>query len=162
MGYWIKENLSFQELQRIMFRLIERVDVFAGLTQQELVQLLEHSEKCTFDPGEAIVREGSSGAFLYVIIEGTVSVLKTGTSKRGTELARLSSGDSFGEISLVDQRERSATVVALTPCVLLRLSESECWRLPQISAKIFRNLACILAKRLRDMDEAYVLVRPKG
>ena len=161
MSYWIKETFSFHDLQRIMFKLIERVDVFAGLTQQELLLVLEAAEKCTFDPGETIVREGGTGAFIYVIIEGQVSVLKSANGK-GTELAKLSAGDTFGEISLVDQGLRSASVIALTPCVMLRLSESDCWRSPTISAKIFRNLARILAQRLRGMDEAYVLARPKA
>ncbi len=156
MGYWIKETFNIQDLQRIMFRLIERVDVFSEVTQQELQQLLETCEKCTFDPGEAIVREGGTGAYLYVIIEGEVSVLKS-SGGRGVELARLEPGDSFGEISLVDHGQRSASVIALQPCVMLRLSETECWKNPSIGAKIYRNIARILAGRLRDMDEAYVL-----
>lgn len=162
MGNWIRESFKFHDLQRIMLRLIERVDLFNGLTQQELLGLLESSEKCTFESGEAIVREGSTGAYLYVIIEGRVSVLKsvkgkTSDEKKSAELARLEPGDIFGEISLVDRRERSASVVALEPCVLLRLSESECWRNAPVSAKLYRNLAGIMATRLRDMDEAFVL-----
>lgn len=157
MGYWIKESYGFHDLQRIMLRLIERVDVFAGVTQQELLQLLETSEKCTFDPGEAIVREGGTGAYLYIIIDGKVSVLKSAGGRGGTELARLEPGDSFGEISLVDHGQRSASVIALEPCVMLRLSENDCWKNPPIGAKIYRNIARILAGRLRDMDEAYVL-----
>ncbi len=168
MGHWIRENFSFQDLQRIMFRLIEHVDLFSGLTQKELLGLLESSEKCTFEAGETIVREGGTGAYLYVIIEGRVSVLKSARGRgasaesNSTELARLESGDTFGEVSLVDRRERSASVIALEPCVLLRLAETECWRDPPVSAKIYRNLARIMASRLRDMDEAFVLAaRPR-
>jgi len=159
MSTWIKENFSFHDLQRIMFKLIERVEAFNGLTQQELLGLLEAAEKCTFEAGESILRQGSSGAFLYVIIEGRVSVLKSVNQKAATELATLEPGDSFGEMSLVDREIRSASVVAVTPCVLLRLAETTCWAQPAISAKIFRNIARILSRRLRDMDEAYVLGR---
>jgi len=159
MAHWIKENFDFHDVQRIMFRLIERVDVFHGMNQQELLMILESSEKCTFDPGGTIVREGSTGAYLYVIIEGSVSVIKSAASGGGTELAKLSSGDTFGEVSLVDNGVRSASVLALTPCVMLRLEEQQCWKHPTVGAKIYRNLARILAKRLRDMDEAYVLNR---
>lgn len=165
MGHWIRENFSFQDLQRIMFRLIERVELFNGLTQQELLGLLESSEKCTFDAGETIVREGSTGSYLYVIIDGKVSVMKSvklRNTSNSTELARLEAGDTFGEVSLVDRRERSASVIALDPCILLRMSETECWRNPPVSAKIYRNLSRILASRLRDMDEAFVLAaRPR-
>ncbi|HJW26370.1 MAG TPA: cyclic nucleotide-binding domain-containing protein [Rhodocyclaceae bacterium] len=159
MTTWTKENFSFQELQRIMFRLLERVGVFAGLSQEELLGILEAAEKCTFSGGEAIVREGSTGSFLYVIIEGRVTVLKSSPSRRATELAQLEAGDSFGEMSLVDQEVRSASVIALTPCVLLRISENACWRHPTGSAKIFRNIARILSHRLREMDDLFVLGR---
>lgn len=157
MTTWMKENFTFQDLQRIMFRLLERVEIFSGLTQQELMELLEAAEKCTFEAGESIVREGSTGSFLYVIIDGRVAVLKSGQTGRATELAQLEAGDSFGEMSLVDQGARSASVVALAPCILLRLSENACWRHLPGSAKIFRNIARILSHRLRDMDEAFVL-----
>ncbi|MBS1188978.1 MAG: cyclic nucleotide-binding protein [Rhodocyclaceae bacterium] len=159
MTIWTKEKFSFQELQRIMFRLLERVDIFAGLTQQELLQILESAEKCTFAAGESILREGSTGSFVYIIIDGRVTVLKSAASGQSTELAQLEAGDSFGEMSLVDQELRSASVVALTPCVLLRLSENACWHDPTGSAKIFRNIARILSHRLRDMDDAFVLGR---
>lgn len=157
MSTWIKENFSFHDLQRIMFKLLERVEVFKGLTQQELIELLENAEKCTFMAGESILRQGSSGAFLYVIIDGRVSVLKSAENNRTKELAQLEPGDSFGEMSLLDQEMRSASVIALDNCVLLRLAESACWAKPTVSAKIFRNIARILSRRLRDLDEAYVL-----
>lgn len=160
MSNWIKESFSFHDLQRIMFKLLERVELFAGLTQKELLDILESAEKCTFNEGETIVREGSTGAFLYIIIEGRVSVIKQPPAVReAKELAQLQGGDCFGEMSLVDQQARSATVVALKRCLLLRLSENECWRHPSSSAKIFRNLARVLSQRLRQVDEALSRVK---
>lgn len=153
---WIKENFDFHDLQRIMFRLLDRVEVFSGLTQKDLLQLLESAEKCTFEAGESIVREGSTGAYLYVIISGEASVLKA-----RKELASLVPGDSFGEMSLVDQEVRSASVVAKSTCLLLRLSENECWRHPESGARIYRNIARVLSRRLRNMDDAYVLGKLK-
>ncbi|MBI2307614.1 MAG: cyclic nucleotide-binding domain-containing protein [Rhodocyclales bacterium] len=155
MAHWIKEHFSFQDLQRIMFRLIDRVPVFHGMSGEELLQLLEAAEKCTFGGGETILREGSTGAWLYVIIDGTVAVQKS-AGGLAAELAELHAGDSFGEMSLVDHELRSASVVAQTPCVLLRLSEKACDKHPMGSAKIYRNIAGILSRRLREMDDAYV------
>ena len=159
MSTWTKENFSFQDLQRIMFKLIEHVEVFKGLNHQELLSLLESAEKCTFSAGEIIVKQGSAGAFLYVIIEGQVSVTKTTPPAAPTELARLEPGSSFGEMSLVDHDLRSASVIARRSCTLLRMNETACWSQPIVSAKIFRNIARILSSRLRNMDEAYVLSR---
>jgi CRP-like cAMP-binding protein len=159
MSTWTKENFSFQDLQRIMFKLIEHVEVFKGLTQQELLSLLETTDKCNFSAGETIVKQGSVGAFLYVIIEGGVTVTKSTPHVPSIELARLEPGSSFGEMSLVDHELRSASVVARRDCTLLRLKETDCWSQPIVSAKIFRNIARILSSRLRNMDEVYVLSR---
>lgn len=158
MGHWIKEQFSFQDLQRIMFKLLDRVQAFHGMSGEELQKLLEAAEKCTFEPGETIVREGSTGAWIYIILDGSASVLKNALGK-STELARLQPGDSFGEMSLIDQELRSASVIAETACVLLRLSENACWKHPVISAKIYRNIARIISRRLRNMDDAYVIDR---
>lgn len=154
MAHWIKEEFSFYYLQRILSKLIEGTDVFAGLTQAELVKLLEHAEKCTFAAREAILREGSSGEFLYVLIEGSVRIEK-GVGDQAKELARLVPGNIFGEMSLVDHAERSASVIAIERCVLLRIGETDCWRHPAIAAKIFRNLAYVVVQRLREMDDVY-------
>lgn len=158
MGQWIKESFTFDDLQRIMFKLIDRVQVFHGLSGDELLRLLEAAEKCSFREGETIVREGSTGAWLYVIIDGSVTVQKTAAGHR-TELASLHPGDSFGEMSLVDRELRCASVIAETPCVMLRLGENACWNQPNTSAKIYGNIARVLSRRLRDMDDAYVLAR---
>ncbi len=158
MGQWQKESFDTPTLQRIMFRLLERVEIFRGLSAEELLHLLESAEKCTFGPGDTVVREGSTGAWLYVIIEGRVVVRKQAQGL-ATDLATLEPGDSFGEMSLVDQQLRSASVIAESPCILLRLSENACWRQPTTSARIYRNISRILSRRLRDMDDAYVLCR---
>lgn len=152
MGAWIKEAFTFQDLQRIMFRLIDRVPVFAELSQQELIDLLASAEKCTFSAGDAILNEGSTGHFMYVITEGAATVAKKDSAGRAAELAALGSGDSFGEMSLVDKDLRSASVTATAECVLIRIPESACWKNPMVSAKIFRNISRILSRRLREAD----------
>ncbi len=162
MGSWIKEAFTFQDLQRIMFKLIDRVPVFAELTQQELTDLLASAEKCTFAPGDVILNEGSSGNFMYVITEGAASVTKKDASGHAAELAALGTGDSFGEMSLVDKDLRSASVTATENCVLIRIHESACWKNPVASAKMFRNVSRILSQRLREADRILLLRRPES
>lgn len=152
MGTWTREAFAFQDLQRIMFKLIDRVPVFAELSQQELIDLLANAEKCTFAPGDSILNEGSTGHFMYVITEGAASVSKRDAGGRMSELAALGAGDSFGEMSLVDKDPRSASVSATADCVLIRIPESACWKNPVVSAKIFRNISRILSRRLREAD----------
>lgn len=150
---WTREQFSFHDLQRLLFKLIEHVEAFRGLTPAEVGELLAQSEKCTFEPNLAIVTEGSAGRHMYVILDGEAAVSKKGRDG-ARELARLYSADSFGEMALVDNEARSATVTALSPCVLVRLSDQVMSTRPEIGVKVYRNIARVLATRLRTADEA--------
>lgn len=149
---WIREQFTFQDLQRLLFKLAERVKAFHGLTPAEISEMLSHAEKCTYGPGTAIVKEGNIGTHMYLIIEGEAAVTKLGRDG-GVELARLGPADSFGEMALADNEARSATVTALAPCVLVRLGDQAFNARPEIGMKIYRNVARVLAERLRNADE---------
>ncbi|WP_306603469.1 cyclic nucleotide-binding domain-containing protein [Azonexus sp.] len=162
MPTWTNEEISFHDDQRLMGKLIERIGVFNGLSQQELIELLRNAEKCNFSSGETIVRQNGTGAYLYIIIAGQVLVLKSSENRGGKILAKLHTGDCFGEMSFIDGDPRSASVIADSPCILLRLNENACLSAPLAGAKIFRNIARILSCRLRAMDEAYVTQSSSG
>lgn len=152
---WLKEEVSFQDQQRLLLKLADKVKVFAGMNTAEIAELLNSAEKCVFHPGAEIVSEGNVGQHMYLIINGLAKVSKHG--KDGAmELARLGSADSFGEMALIDQTPRSATVTALEPCLLMRLSSLSIAINPAISSKIYLNIARILAARLREADELLV------
>ncbi|HTY99331.1 MAG TPA: cyclic nucleotide-binding domain-containing protein [Rhodocyclaceae bacterium] len=149
---WVREEFAFQDLQRLLFKLAERVKAFQGLKPAEIAEVLAHAEKCTFAPGAIIVREGSVGAHMYIIIAGEAKVLKAGRDGE-VELARLEAADSFGEMALTDREARSATVCAISDCVLVRISDQAFSAKPEIGMKIYRNIARVLAERLRTADE---------
>ncbi|MGE5386033.1 MAG: Crp/Fnr family transcriptional regulator [Betaproteobacteria bacterium] len=148
---WLKDSLPRQELQNLLTKLIERVPVFAGFDQVELLELLNGAEKKVFRAGEQIIREGNTGNFMYVVIDGEARVTKRGDHHKSHELGVFGSGGCFGEMSLVDHAPRSATVEATRDCVLIRIRESDCWRNTKVGSKIFRNIAGILAQRLREL-----------
>lgn len=153
---WIKEAFDSQEAQRILQKLLERVQVFTGLTPNELALLLENAEKFSFSAGNTILTEGSDGNFLYVILTGSVQVSSSAHGGELAEIAKLGPADCFGEMSLTDHDGRSANVKAITACTLLRIHERDCWKSPAISAKVFRNIARILSHRLREMNQAVI------
>ena len=152
---WTREQFTFHDMQRLLFKLAERVKAFQGLSPAEIGDVLAHAEKCSFDPGMVIVKEGSGGAFMYIIIDGEAAVAKKGR-RDDVELARLGPTDSFGEMALVDNETRSASVTALTPCILVRLDDKTINARPEIGLKVYRNVARVLAARLRAADEALV------
>lgn len=87
---------------------LRRTPLFAELPPRVMEQLVEKMELHEAEAGDAIVREGEPGTSLYVISEGEVAV-----ESRGTQLARLGPSSFFGEISMVTDLPRSATIRAL-------------------------------------------------
>lgn len=157
---WLKDSLPRQDLQILLSKLIENVPVFDGFSQTELLDLLNGAEKRVVNAGDAIIREGSTGKFMFVMVDGEARVSKRDDGFKEHELGVFHSGDCFGEMTLVDNEPRSATVTAATPCVLIRIQESDCWNNTKAGAKIFRNIAGILAQRLRELHVVLLEKKP--
>ena len=88
---------------------LKRIPLFSGLSQRQLRGLRKDFKDRTYGPGAAILREGEmSGVDFFVIVEGEASV-----TVGGKETARLRPGDHFGELALLAERERFATVTAV-------------------------------------------------
>lgn len=151
---WIKQEFNLNDL-RILHKLAEHIKVFRNLTPAEISDLLAKAEKCTYAPGTVIIKEGSVGAYMYVIFDGTAIVSKKGNGGE-VELARLNAADSFGEMALADREARCATVTAMTSCVLVRLGEQLLIRNPEVAMKVYRNITVLLSERLRRSDEKLV------
>ena len=96
---------------------LKGVPLFSGLSQRELKRLARSVRETGFPAGRTVVREGKmSGVGFFILVEGEASV-----SVGGDEVARLQPGDHFGELGLISERVRSATVTALTPLTCLVL-----------------------------------------
>ena len=149
---WIREQFGFHDLQRLLFKLGEKVKAFHGLTPAEIGELLAHAEKCTYEPGLPIIKEGSTGSHMYVMLDGEARVFKKGREGE-VELAKLATPDSFGEMGLVDKEVRSASVVADTFCMALRIDDRAIQAKPEIGIKVYRNIASVVAERLRNTNE---------
>jgi len=89
---------------------LKRVPLFSDLDDRQLRKLGEHFRERKLAAGTSVVQEGTmSGVGFFVVADGEVSV-----SKGGEEVATLGPGDHFGELALISERERSATVTAKT------------------------------------------------
>jgi CRP-like cAMP-binding protein len=118
---------------------LARCPFFAGLSRGELMELAKVTEDMEVDEGKALTREGQSGSEFFVIVDGEVSV-----TKQGSEVRRLGPGDFFGEIALLEDTPRTATVTATTPLrffVLTRQAfRSMLAHQPEIADKVTRAL----------------------
>ena len=98
--------------------------VFSSLDRRTVERLAKTATRRTFAAGEPIVREGDSGVAFYVITRGRVRVERSAGGS-GMDLGELREGDFFGELALIEEHGRTATVTALeeTECILLPVWE---------------------------------------
>jgi phosphoenolpyruvate synthase/pyruvate phosphate dikinase len=123
---------------------LERVPLFEGLDDREVHEVARLFKECSFVAGETVAKEGAGGASFYVIKSGEAVV-----SVRGRERATLKPGDHFGEIALIDEGARSATITASTDLVCYGLTLWDFRPLVQRNGAISWKLLQSLAKRLR-------------
>jgi CRP/FNR family cyclic AMP-dependent transcriptional regulator len=123
---------------------LERVPLFAGLNRREVRQIARLFKERRFSEGETVAREGSGGAAFFLIDSGEASV-SVGGNKRAT----LGPGDYFGEIALIDEGARSATVTASSELVCWGLTFWDFRPLVQGNAAIGWKLLQSLATKLR-------------
>ena len=126
---------------------LQRVPLFAGLSEDELRQIALLFKERHFSAGETGVKEGSDGATFFLIDSGEARV-----SVGGAERASLRAGDHFGEIALIDEGARSASITATTALVCYGLTFWEFRPLVLGNAEIGWKLLQSLAKKLRTAE----------
>jgi CRP/FNR family transcriptional regulator, cyclic AMP receptor protein len=124
--------------------LLQRVPLFADFERGELERLARSFKQRTFEAGRSVAGEGKTGAGFFVIESGEASV-----SVRGSERGKLGPGDYFGEIALIDDGARSATVTADSELRCYGLTSWEFRPLVEGNASIAWKLLETMAKRLR-------------
>jgi diguanylate cyclase (GGDEF)-like protein len=98
--------------------LLRRTGFLRSLPERNLVTLFEACRQIPLSPGEALCHEGEEGHAMYVVLTGHLVV-----SKSGKQIAVGSPGDAFGEMALIESRERAATLRALDDTVVLEMPE---------------------------------------
>jgi pyruvate,water dikinase len=126
------------------------VPLFANLTPRDVEGIASLFKERRFAPGETITKEGAGGAAFFVIESGEASVIVGGRKR-----AALAKGDYFGEVALIDEGARSATITADTELVCYGLTYWEFRPLVQTNATIAWNLLQTLAKRLRTAQDEH-------
>jgi CRP/FNR family transcriptional regulator, cyclic AMP receptor protein len=120
--------------------LIKRVPLFSHCSKKELGLIAQIADEIDLPEGKTLMREGDRGREFFVLVEGTADVHK---GKR--KLSTLGNGDFFGEIALVSQRPRTATVTTTSPARTLVVTEqsfrSLLDRAPDVQRKVLQALA---------------------
>jgi CRP/FNR family transcriptional regulator, cyclic AMP receptor protein len=126
--------------------LLKRVPLFAGCSKSELRELAKTADELDLREGTVLTREGRPGREFFVLIEGTARV-----SKAGRKIAEVGAGDWFGEIALITNGPRTATVTATSPVDVLVITDRRFRTLvetmPSIALKV---LSCVGDRLARD------------
>jgi CRP/FNR family cyclic AMP-dependent transcriptional regulator len=138
---------------RIRKTLLRNLSLFSDLTEPELTVLSNSLREMHYPEGSIVFHEGDIGDFLLLIVEGKVKVVLFGEQGQETILRTMNPGTFFGELSLIDEAPRSASVVTLENSSFLQLKREvflEVLRMhPNISLKVLRQLSV----RVRDLTE---------
>lgn len=134
----------------------EKFAIFQGLAPDEAVAVRKISQEVKVAKGEIVFNEGDTGNVAFLLMVGQVEVRKW-IGKTERTLATLGAGTTVGEMSLLNNAPRTATVVAVDAARLLKVSRAAFHELasahPEIAAKVYANMARMLADRLRALDE---------
>jgi len=128
------------------------VALFQGLRPRELERLEQIARRRRYDAGETIVRQGETGIAFFVVTRGRVGVAQRGPDGQERGLRIIGPGGSFGEMALLQERPRSASVIALEPTECLALARLDFLDLLRRSPEIAIQLLDTLSRRLVDAE----------
>ena len=133
--------------------LLKNTKIFASLSKRELDAIDRIVYKRFYEAGEPVFRQGDPGIGMYIIRQGTISIVQMPAH---LILAELQAGDFFGEIALLNETPRSASAIAKTNCDLLSISQPDLLGLfkrnPRLGVKVLIALSQITGQRVIQLD----------
>jgi CRP-like cAMP-binding protein len=126
---------------------LKRAPLFEGLSRKELVLLAQVTEDLEVPAGKVLCSEGDIGQEFFVLVEG-----KTDVTSKGKRVATRGDGDFVGEIALLEDTKRTATVTAKTPLRLFVLTRQDFRRLVDENRSIERKVMQALAHRVVELS----------
>lgn len=138
-------------------RALGSVQLFRQLDRATMLDLAHNADLRDYASGERIVDEGDPAESFFVIVAGSVEVVKEKEGARRV-LTPLTAGDGFGELSIFDGKARSASVIATSDSTCLVIPRWEILHAIENSSDVARKLLAYLSTRLRDTTDALAAV----
>jgi CRP/FNR family cyclic AMP-dependent transcriptional regulator len=133
--------------------LLESTHWADNLTGKDVLRLSNYLQVCAVSRGALIVDEGSHDAYMCLLVEGKVAVIKRDHGDATKRVGEIRPGKTFGEMSLVDGEPRSASVIAEETSTLIILTADDFARLasdyPKLAMKVVLKISKLLSQRLR-------------
>jgi CRP/FNR family transcriptional regulator, cyclic AMP receptor protein len=131
-------------------KLLKRIRLFNTLTDKELYDISPKVMMKEYKKNHIILREQDTNSFMYIIVQGKVKIYQVTDGGKEMILSVHSSGEFFGEMSLIDGKTDPATVAAIEPSLIAVISRIEFYELLHSQKKILENLLELLCTRLRE------------
>jgi CRP-like cAMP-binding protein len=122
---------------------LRHAPLFEGLSKKDLTELARFTEDMEVEAGKVLCKEGELGYEFFVIVDGKVDV-----TRKGKHLGTRGAGDFIGEIALIENIHRTATVTAKTPLRFFVLTRQSFWGLMERHPQVERKILTTLARRL--------------
>ena len=129
--------------------LLRKMPLFSRLSQRQLNAVARHIDEVQIRKGAVLAKQGTQGLEAVIIVDGRARV-----EGDGKAIAELAAGDVVGEMSVIDGKPRSATVIAETPMNLLVLHRRDFMSLLETVPGLQRKLLVTLCERVRQADQA--------
>ena len=133
--------------------LLRNVPLFAGLPESQLQLLTRVVGRKSYPRNSTVIAAGDVTDALYIVISGRLKVMMSDDEGREVILAILNQGEFFGEMGLIDESPRSATVIAIEPCELLTINKMDFKKCLQENFDICTGVLKGLVRRLREADK---------
>ena len=146
--------------------LLQNVYLFKTMTMDEVLKINQIAESLTVMPGDEVFNEGEKATAMYVIRFGSVRIYQNSKENDKVEVALLGTGSHFGEMAMIDQEPRSASVVAVEKSEVIRLDYEKLKTVlnknPIVAVKFYEALCQFLCGRLRITTKDMSFAREKN
>lgn len=140
--------------------IMDRIPLFEGFERGDVIGVVRHMRCYRAPVGREIVREGDSGEFMLLLLQGNIEIIKSGGAGQAHRISVVTPGETLGEMSLVDGEPRFASCLAIDQVTFAVLDREGLQQIfndePHLGIKILRELLKLLNQRLRDTGQRLV------
>lgn len=132
---------------------LKLVNLFSGLKEEYLAKIAEHCVERSFEKGEVIIRQGEYGTGLFIIKKGRVKIVKELGGGDKLEIVTHEPGDFIGEMTVLDNKKRSASVIAFEDTTCLVITAWDFKARMKTHPEIALELLPVVVKRFRETND---------
>jgi CRP/FNR family cyclic AMP-dependent transcriptional regulator len=132
---------------------LRRMPIFTGIGESQLEMLAAGSVRRSFPRGRSIVAEGETSQSFYLLLSGRAKVQRSDSEGKEVILAILGPGEFFGEMSLIDDAPRSASVITIEPCDFIAVNKESFKAMLASSTDMCLAIMRGIVRRLREADK---------